>query len=456
MAKINSTRTAVLFHDGTFWVCGVYSYRNLSPVIFSEKVKGQHLPEKLLKWAKENEAKQLKIITAPDVLNIQFKLPEGLTPEEVNTAIAWESSSTHAAIDTSGIHFGAVKAEAFVHDSTHKQLFIAMYSRVELQSYIELAKKYNMLFLGEGCLQFILMKLIKDKHPNSNLLFVNANKSLIYDTLHSTPGQIIKNLPMGLSSFVQQSKRWGDRLKKRLSELQNRELIVVTPDSTPIGFLEIFDSIIPELKVKFISLSSLEDECMAIANHENINDNVNIAALTGISISKKSKMPRSLLFGIFILLGTISIVTVWATLLHLNKATMQNHLKDNKQFNKEQKQLTQQLAKLSLSYDKKSKILNLIKGNQRVSKPILNFLDALTETLPKYCRIKSIRTEGNRIIMQGYSARQIDLTNFISKLQRRVKEDHLKLLPNGILERSTDGTELSFTYTIIGMRGNAQ
>jgi hypothetical protein len=125
----------------------------------------------MLAWAGQNGAKSVRILRPEQVHSLRMPLPEGLDPEELHTAIAYEAAGEIGA-EPEAIRLSAVRAQRLRLGADSDTLLLAGHEASLVERYAQDCAQAGLRFGGVGCLELAALARHARESPGERLLLL--------------------------------------------------------------------------------------------------------------------------------------------------------------------------------------------------------------------------------------------------------------------------------------------
>ncbi len=167
--------TALFIHDGMQWQVSVMSHRRGSwTILGTETAAGSalRLPEELLALAETRHARRMAVLLSSEIHTINFKTPLDADPEELQTALRYESTQS-LGTEAETTRLAATNADFYSLGCDPDTWLLAAFPEERLRYFERLAQDRGLRFLGCGALELALLGWSRRNNPaHQRLLFV--------------------------------------------------------------------------------------------------------------------------------------------------------------------------------------------------------------------------------------------------------------------------------------------
>ncbi len=219
---IGNRKHTILIHDGTFWHVVVLAHsRGAWGVRAVENVAGRNgsrLPEELLAVALSQRAKRVTVLLPGDVHAVRFQTPPDAEPEEIQTALRFESAA-ELGHERGDLRLVAASVDAFDLDVEPESCLVAGFEDARLRAFSQAVADQGMRFLGAGSFELAAMAWLRRRCSGDARLLLLKESAAFYaaPTLGEIPF-VVATLPVGIRPDPD-SERERERLERAARQL---------------------------------------------------------------------------------------------------------------------------------------------------------------------------------------------------------------------------------------------
>lgn len=174
--------TAIYLHDGGQWrlVIMVQNHGSWS-IHGSETASGsaQRLPEELLAYADARHVQRMAVLMATDIHSAIFKAPIDADPEEMQTALRYETAQ-NLSTDVDDVRLAAINADLYNLSSDPDTWLLAALPENRLRYFEQLAQERGVRFLGCGSFELAALGWFRHHHPGDHRLLLIKESNAFY------------------------------------------------------------------------------------------------------------------------------------------------------------------------------------------------------------------------------------------------------------------------------------
>jgi Tfp pilus assembly protein PilN len=486
---IGNRKQTILIHDGASWHVvvlarsgGAWAVRAVETVASRN---GSRLPEELLAVAVSQHAKRVTALLPGDVHAVRFQAPPDAEPEEMQTALRFESAGEFGA-ENGDLRVAAARADALNLDVDADSWLVAGLGDARLRAFSQAVVDQGLRFAGAGSFELAALAWLHMRVSGDARLLLLKENTAFYaaPALGDTP-LVVATLPVGTRPD-QEPERDRERLERAARRLATHGDIPLTvlscgpaSEATQARLAGLFPS--PD-SVEWHSLNDIIGDLARLACTPRRSDSAHRCPVVGPTPPPRDPHRAGTWLFFLILLVTVAGVggkfralvaeeaaltarkQRWAELQAARKTASERIASLRQQRDEEiaareveiaarQAEREAEAAKLRARREEEAARLKAFRDVQALPPGLLLVLDTLTEAMPPYTRIERLAEAeaGPGLALRGSTRWQPGLGDLVRALNEVLRPCGL-IVQQDALELAEAGRgEQVFTYRIVPM-----
>ena len=452
-------RTAIYLHDGTQWRVVVAAYaRGRWSVLGTETATGSvlRLPEELLAFAETHHARRLAVLLSAEVHSVTFKAPLDADPEELQTALRYETAQSLGA-DADNLRLAATNADFYGLGADPNTWLLAAFQDDQLRYFERLALDRGLKFLGGGAIEMAMLGWFSRRNPGgeNRLLFIKET-----ETFYAAPGLgevplVTATLPVGSrpDPDTERDRERLERASRRLAAHAKIPVCAVTCMKTAdaAGTERIKQSVQNASEVALIALSDVLNEFIDVVCTDISKYDGTTCPLVGPTPPHRDphRVGTWLFLAIVFITGA-GIFANWRSLVREEEA-LQERKKAWGILESARKSAKGKSAQLRQQRDTEVKRRNALLNTPVLPKGLLPTLETVATAMPPYSKLESISNSPTQdcIEIRGRTRWQEGLADFVRTLNEALRPCGMSVRQDSVTVAEGGRHELSFVYQVV-------